>query len=606
MSTNFCFPAVALAVMGMVALPTSGVVVADQNGRVSEVTLYRNQALVTRTIDVDAGAGTGELVVTDLPENVLPDSLFAEGSDGVEVRAVQFRTRAVGQSPREEVRDLQDKLVVLQDQLNLNRKNVEIANRKVTYLDQLEKTVAPEDASESNLEATDLERMTLFLFEQRELIAPRQIELAKETRDLNDQIGLLNRQLAELTNGSTKTVREAVLYIGKNDESTQQIRLNYLVSNCGWSPTYSIRAEGELTTAKLDYNGLIYQMSGEDWTDIALTLSTASPALSASGPGLAPLRMTLVPVNDPSQNQFAQTNKVELGAIVSRQQKALLDNRNAINFQELTDSNWTINAAADELACVEIVGDSTTVQNMRSELNLKSEEPSLAYQLSSGVTVTSRNSRQMVRIVSTDLPSSFYHVATPVLASYVYREAEVTNNSSEDFLGGPITVYLDSKFVGRGEIQSVARGQKFVVGFGADPQLRTRREMVDRADDINGGNRELTFEYRLVVENFKDSDAKIRLLDRMPTSLANGNMRITSNDFSAKLSDDELYLRLERPNGILRWDVDIPANSAAKDAYAVDYTFTVEYDRKYVVALPGTIDQQREEFEQLQRGRMRR
>ena len=34
-------------------------------------------------------------------------------------------------------------------------------------------------------------------------------------------------------------------------------------------------------------------MSGEDWGDVQLMLSTASPSLSASGPGLAAFSMTL-------------------------------------------------------------------------------------------------------------------------------------------------------------------------------------------------------------------------------------------------------------------------------------------------------------------------
>ena len=36
----------------------------------------------------------------------MPDSLFAEGSEGIDVRAVRFRSRAVSQEPREEVRTI--------------------------------------------------------------------------------------------------------------------------------------------------------------------------------------------------------------------------------------------------------------------------------------------------------------------------------------------------------------------------------------------------------------------------------------------------------------------------------------------------------------------
>ena len=77
-------------------------------GRVTDVTLYRNQALVTRNVDVKGAMGSVEVVVTDLPENISSDSLFAEGGDTVEVRAVRYRSRAVGEEPREEVRQLDE------------------------------------------------------------------------------------------------------------------------------------------------------------------------------------------------------------------------------------------------------------------------------------------------------------------------------------------------------------------------------------------------------------------------------------------------------------------------------------------------------------------
>ncbi len=70
----------------------------DVDGHVASVTLYRGQAQVTRTLPIEGAAGGLEIVVGELPEQVVPDSLFAEGGDAVEVRAVRFRTRASASS----------------------------------------------------------------------------------------------------------------------------------------------------------------------------------------------------------------------------------------------------------------------------------------------------------------------------------------------------------------------------------------------------------------------------------------------------------------------------------------------------------------------------
>ena len=87
------------------------------DGKVADVTLYRGQAQVTRTIDLAEGKGPLELVVGNLPENVQAASLFAEGSPGVDVRAVRYRRRAVGEAPREEVRRVEGQIEDVNDQI---------------------------------------------------------------------------------------------------------------------------------------------------------------------------------------------------------------------------------------------------------------------------------------------------------------------------------------------------------------------------------------------------------------------------------------------------------------------------------------------------------
>ena len=95
-----------LLTMSVSAMSVSAADQTKVKSKVSSVTLYRNQALVTRTLMLDGAAGVRELVVEDLPENIQPASLFAEGGEKVEVRAVRFRSRASGESPRKEVREI--------------------------------------------------------------------------------------------------------------------------------------------------------------------------------------------------------------------------------------------------------------------------------------------------------------------------------------------------------------------------------------------------------------------------------------------------------------------------------------------------------------------
>jgi hypothetical protein len=56
----------------------------------------------------------------------------------------------------------------------------------------------------------------------------------------------------------------------------------------------------------------------------------------------------------------------------------------------------------------------------------------------------------------------------------------------------------------------------------------------------------------------------------------------------------------------LRWDIEVPANASGESARLVEYQFTIEYDRQYVVSLPKAKQRLQEEFERLQRERQKR
>jgi hypothetical protein len=622
---------VGLATLSPAVFNTPQVLAAgSMEGKVTGVTLYRGQALVTRTVPVDGNPGSMEIIIGKLPEQIVPNSLFAEGGDAVEIRAVRFRTRAVGEQPRDEVRKLEREILETQQQIDLAAKQQALLEKRNEYLGKMEGFVVPTahmDLARGVLNSEALEKLTTFSFSEHEKVVTREVELVKKDHDLGEQLALLERKHAEITAGASRTEREAVLFLQKQAAGPAEVRLNYLVNNCGWSPTYTMRASDDRKKVRIEYNALIHQLSGEDWNNVNLMLSTASPALSASGPGLAPFHVTLTtetkinaqanapgkPAGQPQSDANLYGRGLSKGQVL--EQLAGLNNRksqsiqaanNSVMFEEQNKLNWNVNTAAYGLQQLEINGDATTLSVLRSEKSDEANGPSLSYQLTGNVSLASRSDQQMVRILQADMGSKFYHVAMPVLTSYVYREAELANSSDKDLLAGPITVYLDGRFVGRGEIPTVARGQSFVVGFGADPQLRARRELADKQDGVQGGNRETKFEYRLVVENFAKDKTLVRVLDRLPHAENGEDIRVTLGETSDPISADKLYQRQERPKGILRWEIDAPGQAAGENARLIKYHYKVEYDRQFVVSLPEGKQSLQEEFERLQRERQKR
>lgn len=591
----------------------------DSRGTIESVTVYRGQALVTRALNLAQAAGLAEVVVTDLPPRVLPGSLYAEGSAGVQVRSVQFRTRPVAQDVREDVRKIDAELQSLGDRhADINASVQRLSDRRV-YLEKMENFVAPTaqaELSKGVLNAETLTKLAEFSFKQREELGKQQLELAKQAREVQSAMELKQREREKLTAGSSRTVNEAVVFLNKDGAAPGTLRLRYLVDNASWTPSYNARGDVKGGAMTLEYFASVVQMSGEDWGGVQLELSTATPAMIAKGPDLAPMQVSLAaPMDGGRTKDFYANAKSEL-----RQQQRDLDNRRSMeslakNIPAPSQApagggGQVLSVAADgqtdrfgfeqfdkklnDVAKQDQILDLVAAERItRDERRAEPAKPveeglSVTYKLSGRTSLPSRTDRQLIQIASVPLKAEFSKVAAPVLTPYVYDEAKVTNESGMVLLAGPLTAYAAGSFVGNGELPTVAAGQSFSVGFGIDSSLRSQRELIERSDAVQGGNKLVEIAYRLSVENFGASPAKVRITDRLPMS-RDGEIRITvvSSSVPAIPETDDRPGAKEKKTGLIRWDLDVPAQAIAAKAAAVEYKFKMEYDKQMTVVGAG-------------------
>ncbi len=113
----------------------------SKEGKISEVTLYRTQALVTRTIEVDIPKGEHEVVVTKLPPEILINSLFAESTD-TEIRAVRLNTKELAEEPNEPLREINEKLDSITNEITRLQTFKRVNQEKLAYLKKQEDFVS--------------------------------------------------------------------------------------------------------------------------------------------------------------------------------------------------------------------------------------------------------------------------------------------------------------------------------------------------------------------------------------------------------------------------------------------------------------------------------
>lgn len=120
--------------------------------------------------------------------------------------------------------------------------------------------------------------------------------MAKLKEELNGiTMEFLDRRNAlhiDSENARKRGTRVTVIVLADNS-GLAELSLTYVVKNAWWMPHYDLRASiandsKSQSKVSLHYRASISQKTGEDWSGVQLTLSTASPILGTEVPTLAP------------------------------------------------------------------------------------------------------------------------------------------------------------------------------------------------------------------------------------------------------------------------------------------------------------------------------
>ena len=593
--------------------------------KIARVTVYPNTALVTREVEVPEGTGLIELVVNPMPEQIVPNTIYSEGADGIRVLTTRFRTRQVLEDTSEERRKLEnemDKLMVtatkIDSEISACQKNMDLLAKLENFTDK--STVL--STEKGALNGDSVITMAKYVMEQRSEKA-KELVVAKEQKRQNDiQMSFCKRKMGELGAGSGKQERDAVVVVDREAAKGGKVRLNYLVGSVTWHPEYKLRAGKATEDIQIDYLANLKQHSGEDWSQVHLTLSTAQPMVNAAPPELAMLEPILVtrgtPGGPPMPGGGAMPSSPYANPIaVADLKKKAMEGRDKANsigqggFQggfggggpgkgsAGFQGNMGGEALANQKEIQRLLNEASAwEQNLdlmrsRSEVlaqlkkgkaaDLASNDgPSVTFHLNNKLTVPSRNDEQVIEVTKLNLAPKFYYKTVPVLNHSVYRLADLVNKSNHIILPGEATMYQGTDFVGRMPMPLVAIGEEFTAGFGVDTQLQVTRQMMDQNRTTQGGNQVLKYDYRILVSSFKTEPVKLQVWDRLPKGETE-TIGIVLIKTSPELSKDGIYLRESRPNNLLRWDVEVAPNCNGEKAMPITYEFRMELDRQQAI-----------------------
>ncbi len=528
--------------------------------KITAVTVYQNNALVTREVEVPEGAGTIEVVVTPLPPQTINSSLYSEGSEDIRVLSTRFRSRPMKEDTREEVRKAEAEMRKLALDMQKLQSDSKTISENMALLGKLENFTAAttQHATEKgNLNSDSAIALSDHVMKKR-------TEMAKDLVDIQQ----------------------------KMQTNTEQTKL---------------RAGKDKDPVRVEYLAAIAQLTGEDWKDVNLTLSTAQPMFNAAPPELRSLAVGLAPRgNNPMATvgvpnipgriggQFGggpqQPGSPPVGNSLNSPKDFQVEAKSLrsqaqgeFNKQEKDKGEKLVNEAAVVEQCFDLLTAKDDGFVFKGKPSASAREgQSVTYHLPSKLTVPSRNDEQVIEVTRLDMNPEYFYKAVPVLTPHVFRLANLTNKSEHVLLPGEATMYLGSDFVGRQNLPLVAIGEQFTAGFGVDPQLQVQRHMVDKTRTMKGGNQVLTYEYNILASSYKADAVNLQIWDRLPTAETE-TMGVTLIKADPEVSSDPVYAREEKTHNLLRWDLKLDSGMNGEKAKVIKYEFKLELDKQMML-----------------------
>ena len=554
---------------------------AQVDSRVSAATVYADRAVVTRSAEVDLAQGENVLMFGNLPAGLADQSLqfSAHGAVQATILDVNAETAYVDSTPNARVKELEDQIADLGKQIRAIDDRVEVLGVERDFVRHMILSAtstgshtAGADAAHAGGAASlptleEWEKLYAYSEETLGKIASEVQSLDERRSDLKGKKGALELQLGNLRGAQGKSVKNVAVRLSAPAAGRLEIALRYAVPGATWMPSYDARMHTEDRAVDLTYYGLVRNATGEDWSNIALTLSTARPGL---GGGAPELRRWVVDVEQPLERAGSYRAKSSLaGSRMDLKDKEPGSADNVVTQQFLSVTGA---ANAPEAYAVE------------DRASVETNATSATFRIPSSASVPANNSLQKVSIASARLAADLQYESTPKLMEASFLSARAANSTDYPFLAGAMNTFLDDTFIAASRLKTVMPGEKFELHLGADEGIAVKRRLVNRFAEntgLTGNGRRVTYDILVTITNNRRTVERVAFKEPLPvsrnekivvhlTTPSEGDLGTTENPKEVTREEDgKMVWRLELKPGEKR---------------EVPIKFSVEYPAEITVA----------------------
>ncbi|WP_255409409.1 DUF4139 domain-containing protein [Aquimarina sp. I32.4] len=400
--------------------------------------------------------------------------------------------------------------------------------------------------------------------------------------------------------------------------------MQYNVTNAGWFPIYDIKSKNIKSPLTITYKANLYQQTGTDWQNVAITLSTGDPNINNLKPDLNPKYLNFThhryKNNYRTQNQGYKYNpmiKRVTGVITDSQGQPLpgatiiekgtsngtqtdfdgkysivIQKGKELSFSYIGFTNTTapihssminIQLEEDETQLDEVVitargsslngriNDLFAKKEAKKEYNqvVETKEQGIIntqFKIKKKYTINSNSDITVIQIDNFDMKADYQYYVTPEVNENVFLTAKLGSWEQFNLLAGEANIYFEGSFAGKTNIDPLATTDSITVSLGIDPNIIVKREQLTnfKNTSFTGSNRIINSGYKIEIKNNKQHKIRIAIEDRIPIS-QNKEIKLDNIDTGNSLYNNK--------TGMMIWKLDIAPNQKEekKFSYQVKY-----------------------------------
>ncbi|MGE3247996.1 MAG: mucoidy inhibitor MuiA family protein, partial [Beijerinckiaceae bacterium] len=444
--------------------------------------------------------GATSIVFRGLPQGLDPNSLRVQAQSAGQLAIGSVATRIAPYARPAMPQSLAEKLRSLTNERALMHENLRALQARKEMIERYSKA-SPEKLGEkaAPMKVEDWSKAWTAVGEGLAKVAEEVQAAQIRLREIQKEIQALQASNRDAGAGAQPR-RDVTVDVEAGAAGKARLTLTYRVAGARWLPVYDARLDSGKDGApsiELVRRAAVSQRSGEDWTGVTLTVSTVRARRGTQAPDVL---AQILDFYKPPPPPRPMAESVAAPA--------------AAPMRKSTSNIGVLGMAKDRMAA-------QSKSAAEPEATVDAGPYEAQFRVPGKVDLKGDGSERVLRIATSKIVPELSARAAPAFDATAYLEAQFVNSDAAPLLPGIVNLHRDGLYAGRGALKLVAPGEKAVLGFGADDNVKIRRvpeRKVQQGPGWIGNTRTETTDFTTKVTNLHPFAIKVRILDRMPVS----------------------------------------------------------------------------------------